>query len=118
MGAAYVLARTAGKLIGCRLGGGLVGIEPAGAWWLGGAMLPQAGVALGLTLLAADRFPAIADEIVPVVIVATVVFELVGPLLTGHALQRVGEAGAMPAPDDDELGVRGDDDPPQEDVRP
>ena len=56
-------------------------------------MLPQAGVALGLGLLAAGRFPLFAEEILAVVIAATVVFELIGPVVTKNALKRVGETG-------------------------
>lgn len=44
--------------------------------------------------LARDRFPGIADRIVPVVVVSTVIFELVGPAVTRHALRRAGEADA------------------------
>ncbi len=56
-------------------------------------MLPQAGVAIGLGLLAADRCPFFAEDILAVVIAATVVFELIGPILTNTALKHVGEIG-------------------------
>lgn len=99
-GVLYISLRVVGKLVGCALGGRYVGMSSPDGWWLGAAMLPQAGVALGLTLLAADRFPEVADEIVPIVIVATVVFELIGPVVTGAALTRVGETGASTDPGD------------------
>ena len=54
--------------------------------------MPQAGVALGMALVARERLPALADAVLPVVIVASVIFELVGPLLTRIALGRVGES--------------------------
>ena len=59
-------------------------------------MLPQAGVAIGLALLAAEQFPDVAEDVLAVVIASTVVFELTGPVLTRLALTRVGEATALP----------------------
>jgi Kef-type K+ transport system membrane component KefB len=92
LGIGYLLLRSAGKVLGGALGGKLAHMEPAQRWWLGAALLPQAGVAIGLSLLAADRFPDVADDLLAVVITATVLFELVGPILTRLALERVGES--------------------------
>jgi hypothetical protein len=61
---------------------------------MGIALLPQAGVAVGMALLAAQRFPALADRILPVILGSTVVFEVVGPVLTRYALTRVGDIPA------------------------
>jgi hypothetical protein len=61
---------------------------------MGMALLPQAGVALGMALVATQRFPELSAIILPVVVGATVVFEAVGPVLTRWALVRVGEATA------------------------
>ena len=57
------------------------------------ALMPQAGVALGMALVATQRFPQLSDVILPVVIGATVLFEVVGPVLTRQALVRMGEIG-------------------------
>ena len=89
--AGYVILRFAGRIIGAWLGGALCGDEPAERWWMGLAMLPQAGVALGMALVAAQRLPTLGEIIIPVVVGATVVFELVGPVFTRLALRRVGE---------------------------
>jgi hypothetical protein len=59
---------------------------------MGPALLPQAGVAIGMALVVLDRFPELGDTILPVMIGSTVVFELVGPVLTRLALVRLGEA--------------------------
>ena len=91
IGVAYIGLRVAGKLSGCVVGARLTEQPPATGRWLGAAMLPQAGVAIGLTLLAVERFPEVADELLPVVIAATMLFELVGPFGTSVALQRMGE---------------------------
>lgn len=99
LGAGYMLLRSAGKILGCDLGGRMIGLPSNQRRWLGAAMLPQAGVAIGLGLLAADRFPESADDILAIVIAATVVFELVGPILTKAALNHTGEIGnAKPIP--------------------
>jgi Kef-type K+ transport system membrane component KefB len=88
----YVVLRVLGRLLGAWLGGALCQDDPAQRWWMGLAMLPQAGVALGMALLAVQRLPAWGEIILPVVVGATVVFEIIGPLLTRLALRRVGEA--------------------------
>jgi len=91
LGAGYLFLRSAGKVLGCDLGGRMARLPSDQRRWLGAAMLPQAGVAIGLGLLAADRFPASADDILAVVIAATVIFELFGPVLTKTALSHIGE---------------------------
>lgn len=90
----YVVLRSVG-----RVGGGMLGARVAGApqqvrRWIGPSLLPQAGIALGLALLTRERVPEIAQVIVPVVVVSTVLFELVGPVLTRAGLRRTGEASA------------------------
>lgn len=97
LGVSYIVLRTVGKVLGCVAGGRLGGLDRDHRWWLGAAMLPQAGVAIGLTLLAAERFPTVADDLLAVVLSATVFFELVGPIATSVALQRVGEVRSDPA---------------------
>ena len=60
----------------------------------------QAGVALGMALVVQRRNPEIGIVVLPVVIAATVLFEIVGPVLTRLALRRVGEVpdGGIPNP--------------------
>jgi len=87
----YVLLRVLGRLLGAWLGGALCRDDPAQRWWLGLAMLPQAGVALGMALVAMQRLPTLGLTILPVVVGATIIFEIVGPVLTRLALHRVGE---------------------------
>lgn len=57
--------------------------------WIGLALLPQAGVAMGMALVASSAYPAIADIVLPVTITATVIFELTGPILTHLALSKI-----------------------------
>lgn len=90
IGVGYVLLRTLGKLGGAWLGVRLVGESRSRARWLGIALLPQAGVALGLALLAEQQLPGTGADILAIVVGATVVFELIGPVGTRLALEREG----------------------------
>jgi len=88
IGVAYVLLRVLGRFLGGWSGGRLGGIDPIEAKLVGPSLLPQAGVALGMALVAADRFPDIGSTILQVTIGTTVVFELFGPPATKLALAR------------------------------
>lgn len=89
---AYILLRTAGRLLGGWLGGRLAGDHHPAA--IGGALLPQAGVALGMTLVAAERAPEVAGDVLPVVILSTLGFEGLGPLATSWLMARWDGPGA------------------------
>jgi len=52
------------------------------------ALLPQAGVAIGMALLAASQFPEHRQFILSMVISTTIFFELTGPVCTRIALKR------------------------------
>ncbi|GGC78550.1 cation:proton antiporter [Marinobacter halophilus] len=54
---------------------------------IGLALTPQAGVAIGMALLAAERFPEFSDSILPVVVASTIIFELLGPVLVKRVLR-------------------------------
>ena len=56
---------------------------------MGVCLLPQAGVAIGMALLASQRFPELKDTILPIVIGSTVVFEITGPALTRRVIKHV-----------------------------
>ncbi len=89
--AAYIALRMAGRLLGGVLGSALLGRQDVAGHWVGMALMPQAGVALGMALVAAQQFPQVGDSILPVVVGGTVFFELFGPLLTRLAVRRSGE---------------------------
>ena len=97
---AYVLLRAAGRLVGAWAGGVASHADATTRRWIGLALMPQAGVALGMALVVQRRNPEIGIVVLPVVIAATVFFEIVGPVLTRVALRRVGEVpdGGIPNP--------------------
>ena len=89
IGVVYIIARSAGKYFGsafsCRLTGQTKPITAN----LGITLLPQAGVALGMALTAANLPDgAMARN---VVLFAVLIYELVGPALTKRSLTAVGE---------------------------
>ena len=59
--------------------------------WMGIALLPQAGVAMGMALVASNRFPDYEQVLLTVVISSTVFFEIIGPVFTRLALRRAGQ---------------------------
>ena len=93
--AAYVVLRVAGRLAGGWLGTRWSGDPGLDGSWIGLAMLPQAGVAIGLALVAAARLPGQAEAVLAATVAATVVFELGGPILARRTLEAAGEARAQ-----------------------
>jgi Kef-type K+ transport system membrane component KefB len=94
LGIAYILLRLLGRIIGAWGGGIIGGANPVLQRWMGMALWPQAGVAMGMALLASQHFPTLKDVILPVAIGSTIIFELIGPLMTRKALTKAGECPA------------------------
>lgn len=91
LGAVFIVARIVGRILGSWMGTRRCDLPEGTGRWMGVALLPQAGVAVGMALMAAQRFPERADMLLSVVLASTVVFEIVGPLMTRLALRRAGE---------------------------
>lgn len=89
IGVVYIIARMAGGYGGARIAGRLVGAEPVVQRWIGLCLFPQAGVALGMALLVSQRFPELGGVVLPVIIGSTVIFEIVGPVITRRVLKHV-----------------------------
>lgn len=96
IGLAYIVLRFAGRIVGGHIGGALVGMKPVERRWIGIAMLPQAGVAIGMALVAAQQMPEFAEQILTLTVATTVVFEVIGPVGTLLALRKTGEAESEP----------------------
>lgn len=90
--AGYVVLRILGRVLGGLLSAGPAELQKGHAHWLGAALLPQAGVAIGMTLVASQTIPEIGEVLLPVVLAGTVLFELAGPVATRFSLVKVGEA--------------------------
>jgi Kef-type K+ transport system membrane component KefB len=83
----YILLRGIGIYAGTRLGGYLVGASQPLRQWLGLALFPQAGVAIGMALLASQRFPEWGSVVLPVVLGSTIILEILAPIMTRLALR-------------------------------
>lgn len=96
VGIVYILTRSVGKYGGAALGATLAKAEPNVKKYLGLTLLPQAGVAIGMAQEVAIDLPKYAPIITTVVLSATLVYELIGPLVTKTALTKAGEIIAPP----------------------
>ena len=95
VGAVYVLFRVIGKVGGASLGAVMSHTDAKVKKYLGFALVPQAGVAIGLSKAAAVAVPEYAAEISTVILCATLIYELVGPAITKLSLRAAGEIGAQ-----------------------
>ncbi|HCO92883.1 MAG TPA: sodium:proton exchanger [Phycisphaerales bacterium] len=95
--AVYVLCRVAGKMAGSWFGARHSGAPAVVRKYLGICLLPQAGVAIGLAILAAQLFPEkyapLAHVVIMVVMTATFIMEIFGPMLVKVGVQKAGEVG-------------------------
>ncbi|MFO8055460.1 MAG: cation:proton antiporter [Bacteroidales bacterium] len=106
IGLLYITGRIVGKGSGAFIGASMGKLETKIRKYLGFGILSQAGVAIGLALVVKNRFQGLGPEIneagltmgdhigniVFTTITATsVVFEILGPILTKYALKKSGE---------------------------
>ena len=96
VGIAYILSRSAGKIFGATISAHLTKCQSTICKYLGITLLPQAGVALGMSVLAAAEFGAEGGIIRNIVLFSVLIYELVGPLLTKQALTAAGEIKPKP----------------------
>jgi len=73
------------------VGGGISQADPFFSRWMGLALMPQAGVAMGMALVIMQRRPDLGETVLPVVIASTVLFEIIGPVLTKRGLVHLGD---------------------------
>lgn len=98
IGIVFVLVRSAGKISGANVSATFMKCEPTVRKYLGITLLPQAGVCLGMALVAYRDLPGEGAVIRNIALFAVLVYELVGPLLTKIALDRAGEIKEKPVP--------------------
>ncbi len=121
VGLVYIVGRSAGLIGGSRLGALFGRTEPKIRKWVGLGILSQAGVAIGLSLIVSEHFghlardpvvseavsrfaaahpgasrivfdpAAVAGAIITVITATSIVFEIIGPILTKIALKKAGE---------------------------
>lgn len=91
VGVLYIIARSAGKYVGAFGSAALAGSSPTIKKYLGVTLLPQAGVALGMSLQAEQVLGADGILIRNIVLFAVLIYELFGPMLTKIALTKAGD---------------------------
>jgi len=96
--ALYLGGRTFAKYFGASIGGRVVREDSAVQKYLGGCLLCQAGVALGLSFIIEETFVALGGNaeimgmlILGVVALSTIVLEMIGPLSVKVSLRAAGE---------------------------
>ena len=92
----YFFARIIGKILGSACGAKITKSPILVTRWLGFALIPQAGVAVGLALTLSHHteFNEISIIIMNVILATTLIYELIGPLAARFALQKSGEIKA------------------------
>ncbi len=91
VGIIYIVVRVIGKMFGASLGAVISKADKNTRKYLGPALIPQAGVAIGLSLAAANVVPQYATEIRTVILCGTLIYELVGPVIAKTCLKKAGE---------------------------
>ncbi len=90
-GIIYVIVRVVGKMAGASLGSVICKADGKITKYLGFSLMPQAGVAIGLSLLATQIVPEFGAEIRAIILCGTLIYELIGPAITKLSLKKAGE---------------------------
>ncbi|MBR5093616.1 MAG: cation:proton antiporter [Oscillospiraceae bacterium] len=90
VGLVYILSRCVGKYFGARESARMMKCPPKVVEYLGITLWPQAGVALGMCVTAA-QLPGDGPMIRNIVLFAVLVYELAGPVMTKWALTKAGD---------------------------
>ena len=91
-GVVYIVFRCLGKYYGALFSAKITHSDKAVQKYLGITLFPQAGVALGMTLIAASEFGGTQGAVIRnITLFSVMIYELVGPLLTKISLTKAGE---------------------------
>lgn len=91
IGVVYLIFRIVGKFLGTYLGAAIAKSDNEIKKYLTFALFPQAGVALGMALIAKEQFPEVGGIIFTTVAATTVVYEILGPFFIKFALQKTSQ---------------------------
>lgn len=95
-GMIYIVSRVAGKVFGAGMGAHISNAQPVVKKYLGFNLIPQAGVAIGLANIVYPILPEYGVQIRTVILCATIIYELIGPVTTKLALTKAGEIQEIP----------------------
>ncbi len=91
IGVGYLIARPVGKYLGVYFAGRKSDMAEAVTKNLGLALLPQAGVAIGMALTLTALHPDIGRIVSTVILSSVIIYEGIGPFLTKWSLSRANE---------------------------
>ncbi|WP_291636598.1 cation:proton antiporter [Clostridium sp.] len=91
IGLLYVIMRIIGKIAGAWLGGKITKQDDKICKYLGPTLMPQAGVALGLIVVAGNLIPEYAVQIRVIILCSTFIYSIIGPVAAKFALEKSGE---------------------------
>ncbi len=91
VGVIYFLVRIVGKYLGSSLGAWLTHATPEVKKYFGLALIPQAGVSIGLAVLGQRMLPAASGEMLSTIILSSgILYEMVGPACAKAAIRLSG----------------------------
>ncbi len=97
----YVLGRTAGKFLGSWIGAVLSSAPMRVRRYLPFCLFSQAGVAIGLSIVAGQTFPGtVGDTVLATVAATTFIVQIIGPPSVKYAITRAEEVGMDITEDD------------------
>ena len=91
VGLVYIFARAFGKWMGASISSKCMKCSPSVQKWLGITLLPQAGVALGMSVTVAQTLGTDGELIRNIVLFGVLIYELIGPAMTRIALIHSGD---------------------------
>ena len=96
IGIAYIIFRSGGKCIGAFIGAKWMHCGDTIRKYLGITLLPQAGVALGMSMTVTQTMGEPGRLIRNITLFSVLIYELAGPLMTKLALMKAGEISPRP----------------------
>jgi len=100
LGAAYIAARSVGKVSGVYIGASISKAEDVVRKYLGVALFSQAGIAIGLSIAIAQEFSkinaagqALGTLVINVIAGTTFIVQIIGPPCVKYSITKAGEVG-------------------------
>lgn len=100
LGIVYIVCRSLGLVGGACFGATVSRSDPVLRKYLGLGILSQAGVAIGLAIMATRDFSMMGQQgkdlavlVINTIAATTIVFEIIGPIATKFAIKKAGEIG-------------------------
>ncbi len=91
IGSVYIISRVVARIGGAYAGAVIVGAEKSIRNYMGLALMAQAGVGIGLAMLAKANLPHTGGAIFNTIVATTVIYEILGPIATRYALVKAGD---------------------------